>query len=570
MQTPNNPWWRVPAAGVGAMALLTLVSLFALWRLAPPDPLPADAELEFFSAGRAMKDLQWIAAEPHPAGSEAHARVREGIERRFREMQYEVRTEDGLTTDYPILNDLAKGRVVNVVARIPGSERDPSRAVLIVAHYDSVPISYGAADDGAGVAAILETARALTQQPRLRNDVIFLVTDAEELCLCGAKMFAKSDPWAAEVAVVVNFEARGVSGPSIMFETSPDNRALISQYATAANHPAASSLSYEVYRRMPNNTDLTVFKKAGYPGVNFAFIGEAQNYHTPNDTIEHLDIRSLQHHGENMLSLARRFGDSDLGAFRRSAPEGGGDIKDESKPAEANAANAVYFDVLSWKVARYPDWLNWPLAVLGVAALAGVAWAALRGGRVTRGGIIAGALFVPVALGALIAFEQVRLRFFAVASSGRHLPPEVFNNASFAALALGVAALMTAAMIALARRWNGFSLAVGAWIWIAILWVACVVAVPGATYLFAWPLLFGVGTMAWRLWADAPGRSEILTPRAAFAISALGAVPAAVIFTPVIYLVFLAMSLRMFAAIGALIIFASIFALPSMDVTRRE
>ena len=62
---------------------------------------------------------------------------------------------------------------------------------------------------------------------------------------------------------------------------------------------------------MPNDTDFSVVQRANIPGIDFAFAGERNHYHTPNDTIENLDLRTLQHHGENILPLARSLANSD-------------------------------------------------------------------------------------------------------------------------------------------------------------------------------------------------------------------------------------------------------------------
>jgi hypothetical protein len=122
------------------------------------------------------------------------------------------------------------------------------------------------------VAVLLETLRALRSSPPLRNDLIFLFTDGEEPGLLGAKAFVDAHPAAA--ALVLNFEARGTSGPAFMFETSEGNGWIVRQFAEAAPYPQANSLSYKAYRNMPNDTDLTIFKKAGIAGLNFAFIGD--------------------------------------------------------------------------------------------------------------------------------------------------------------------------------------------------------------------------------------------------------------------------------------------------------
>ncbi|NJL27883.1 MAG: M20/M25/M40 family metallo-hydrolase [Thermoanaerobaculia bacterium] len=204
----------------------------------------------------------------------------------------------------------AVARVVNVLGRLVGRER--GRALLLLTHYDSVPNSPGASDDGSGVAAVLETLRALRSGPQLRNDVIFLFTDGEEAGLLGARAFAEQHPWIDDVGAVVNFEARGTRGPSLMFETSDGNARLIGELRRAMGHPRATSYSYEIYKLLPNDTDFSVFRRRGLPGMNFAFIHGATAYHTAQDSFENLDPRSLQHHGEAALGLARGLGEADL------------------------------------------------------------------------------------------------------------------------------------------------------------------------------------------------------------------------------------------------------------------
>jgi len=109
--------------------------------------------------------------------------------------------------------------------------------VALVCHHDSVPTGPGASDDGAGVAALLEAARALKAGPALQNDVILLFTDGEEAGLDGARAFAAGCPWLKDIGLVLNFEARGVSGPVFMFETSVGNGPIIREFARAAPRP---------------------------------------------------------------------------------------------------------------------------------------------------------------------------------------------------------------------------------------------------------------------------------------------------------------------------------------------
>ena len=57
---------------------------------------------------------------------------------------------------------------------------------------------------------ILEGVRAyLALNKTPKNDIIILFSDAEELGLLGAQAFVEHHPWAKNIGLVLNFEARG-------------------------------------------------------------------------------------------------------------------------------------------------------------------------------------------------------------------------------------------------------------------------------------------------------------------------------------------------------------------------
>ena len=198
---------------------------------------------------------------------------------------------------------------------------------------------------------MLETLRALRASGTpLRNDVIFLFTDGEENGLLGAHAFIDEHRWAKDVGLALNFEARGNSGPSIMFETSDENGWLIKEFAKAAPHPMANSLAYEIDKLLPNDTDFTVVKQAGLPGFNFAYIEGVSHYHTMLDRFEQFDERSLQHHGSYALALTRHFSDLNL--------------------IDRKEANAVYFDILGLILIHYPSTWVTPLSIFAFFSFA--------------------------------------------------------------------------------------------------------------------------------------------------------------------------------------------------------
>lgn len=304
MKTTGTPAARLAMAL--ALALWLALSFVPRSR---PSPAPSTAPAADFSADRAMEQVRAIAQKPHPTGSAEHDRVRDYVEAELARQGLTPQLESGHA-------ELSRGRfhaaaeVQNILARLPGTAN--TRPVMLAAHYDSSMRGPGASDDGHGVAVLLETLRALRAGPPLRNDVIFLITDGEERGMLGAVLFMREHPWRGEPGVTLNFEARGTSGSAMMFETSSNNAWLVRGLAAAVPQTDATSAAYEIYRRMPNNTDLSIFKEGGLAGMNFAFIEHPEYYHTAEDTVEHLDPVSLQEQGRYALSLARWFGNQDL------------------------------------------------------------------------------------------------------------------------------------------------------------------------------------------------------------------------------------------------------------------
>ncbi len=479
-----------------ATALLAGMFAVVVVRDRPPDPRPADAPPGEFSAVRAQAYLRGIVADgaPRPAGSEAGALAVERISAQLRALGYAPAIQDAF--DCGLYGMCA--RVRNVVARLEGTAG--GRAVLLVAHHDSVSAGPGAADDASGVAAILEIARALRSGPPTDRPVIFLLDDAEEGGLIGASAFARQHPWAPQVGAVVNLEARGTSGASLMFETSGANDG-IAAALRALPRPRTSSLFAAVYALLPNDTDLTVFKRLGVPGMNFAFIGNAQLYHTARDDLAHLSAASLQHQGENALAAVGALARSDL---ERSA-----------------GWDAVFFDVLGLAVVAWPVWAALPLAALALlATLCALARLRRRDGLTHRA--VAWGLAAFAATGLVAAILGVALRVAAVgpgleAGLFAAQPPAFVAATWLAGLGGATATALTASRRATpAGLWAGTALG-----W-ALLAVAVSALLPGASHLFAVPAL--VAGLAGLTWALSSSRREawslaaILAPAAAAAL----------------------------------------------------
>ena len=432
----------------------------------PPAPAAADSPANQFSAERAMTHEFAIAQKPHPLGSPEHDRVRDYIVAELSRLGLspQIQKATGVTKTYQ-----AAGSVENILARLPGTS-GRADALLLAAHYDSVAAGPGAADDAAGVAALLETLRALRASPPPANDIIFLITDGEEDGLLGASAFLAAHPWARDVRLAVNFEARGNAGPSQMFETSPANGLRVSALAHSVPHPAGSSLTYEIYKRMPNDTDMTQFKKNGIAVLNFAFIGHWEAYHTPLDSPQNLNRGSLQQHGEAALALARHFGAADL--------------------SHLQSPDAVYFSVLGRIFFFYSIRWIWPLAgisaglFLAVALFAGGAGeASLTGIAKAFGACLAGLVLLPVCGW---VFERILTALHARALSDGNLAQNSFYLLSLCALLL---AAWTFAYRALRKTWTAGNLILGAALTLLLLSIPAARWLPGGSYVFQWPLL---------------------------------------------------------------------------------
>lgn len=297
--------------------LIGLVYL-SFYSLMPQNGTPASIAETEFSTERALIPLREITKAPHYIGTEEHARVREYIVEQLNGLGLETEIQEGFIMN-PKWKSLDKSK--NILAKIKGSGN--GKSLLLLSHYDSaLTPSFGASDAGSGVVTILETIRAYIASGKTpKNDIIILFTDAEEVGLDGARLFVENHPWAKNVGIALNFEARGSGGPSNMIvETNGGNKNLINAFMEAdVKFPVASSLMYSIYKMLPNDTDSTVLREGGdIDGFFFAFIDDHFDYHTANDNFENLDRNTLQHQGEYLLPLLHYFANADLSSLKSS------------------------------------------------------------------------------------------------------------------------------------------------------------------------------------------------------------------------------------------------------------
>jgi hypothetical protein len=434
----------------------------------PPGPLSASAPESQFASGRAQETLARLIGDStgHPTGTAQNAMVRQRVIDEMIALGLQVETQSAFSCQ-PRWAVCAN--VTSVMARWPGTSDGP--AVLLTAHYDSVPAGPGAGDDMAGVAALLEVARVLREEPPLTNPVILLFTDGEEIALLGAQAFIDEHPWAREVGVVVNLEANGTSGQSILFETTHHSGWLAQTLDGAVPRLVGNAFADSLYTLFPFNTDLTVYEAAGVPGVNFAFVEGHAQYHTPLDAPPNIDPGSLQHHGDNALAAARAFASQDL----RDPPAG----------------ERVYADLAPGVFVTWP-W-GW---TLGIALALAIGWLAVTALAVRRRDVglrpvLWGLGLVPAAL-LLATLAGLALGILAQVSSGAPVPWYA-NPVPLRVLLWVVALLTVASLVSLHWRRTGLpGMFYGGWLAWTLLGVVIAVIWPAASFMVLAPVLLAL------------------------------------------------------------------------------
>lgn len=333
-------------------------------------------------AARADSDIDYaalaghvavIAERPHPIGSAANREVRDYIVQYFESLGLQTGVQKTtVVSRHPLRaqSPTIIGHVENIFAKLPGSGEGigENEDLVLMAHYDSRADGPGAGDDASGTASIMEVARILTAGPTLRHDVIFLITDGEEMGLLGAQGFFRQHPLAKKAGLILDFEARGSYGVSSMFETSDGNAWLIDNLLDSAPNLNANSLTYEIYKLMPNDTDMSITRGEGIPGLNFAFISGLHDYHSMGDSAANLDSDTLAQQANYVLATARHF--ANLGEW-------------PDPQAQIAAGNMTYFNLWDGVLVSYSEGFAVAIGVvvllLGLWLMAG----ALRAGTVT-------------------------------------------------------------------------------------------------------------------------------------------------------------------------------------------
>ncbi|WP_158501535.1 M28 family metallopeptidase [Vitiosangium sp. GDMCC 1.1324] len=324
-----------------------------------PRPLAADAPSSEFSEERAQRVMRHLAEDigRRIPGTPAHreaATYLVGVLSELPRVEVELQEVEGVYLDD---DTLIAYSTQNVVARLPGRRPD---AVLLSAHYDSAPEGSGAADDALGIAAMVEVARALANEPELENSVIFNFNGAEEYGLLGAAGFMKHR-WASQVRAFVNLEATGLGGRAILFQAGPDASWLLDAYARAVPDPFGDVLGQDLFQNhlIPADTDSHVYRTARIPGLDLALFQDGYAVHSPLDRPDRVEPGSLQHMGDSALAVTR-------------------ELTSRPFPSEGASGPSIYYDVLGLWMIRYGLQGAWAWAAVAALLAAGATVLAAR------------------------------------------------------------------------------------------------------------------------------------------------------------------------------------------------
>jgi len=472
-----------------------------------------------FDTPRAVERLgRVLDGTPHPVDSAALDETRARLLQEIRALGYapELRAH---SVCQAMSGVAARCAFVQNIFFTAGPKDGP--ALVLAAHYDSVEASPGFGDDGIGLAVWLEVAHHLKREPPSRP-VAFLLTDGEETGLLGAQAFVDNqDDYPFTVGRIINLEARGVTGPAMMFETGRPNAALVSDWAKSGARPFSNSMMTAVYELLPNSTDLTVFLNAGFNGVNIAISDGVEFYHTNRDDLAELDRASVQHMGDQALGATRAFLASDWSA-------------------DASAGDLVYSDIGSRLFVSLPQVFG--LVLLGPCFGA----SAMLLVRPTRSGgwrkLDLRALLLPpsliVASGIAALALQQAISLFRPDTAFWMAHPQAFNMAIFT-LTLLLSAL---ALLRIAPGSSRETLYASGWFWFLIVGMGLSFAVPGFSMIFLIPGLVFVmaGAAAW------------LLPRLQLIAYSIASLFLALIFFPLIHLLDVTMGLGMAAMFGVI------------------
>mgnify|MGYP001026845480 FL=1 len=201
-----------------------------------------------------------------------------------------------------LLQDEYKKISHNVVATIPGGTKK-QEVLCFTAHYDSVPFSTGAYDNGTGTVTILE-ALAHFSKNKPERTLKFIWCGSEEMGLLGAKSYTENHKEElASYRLCINVDMTGVViGKDIACCTSEK---ALPEYINYMGRELGFPISAKqgVY-----SSDSTPFADHGVPALSFARIAPrgGAEIHSRRDVLDFLDSKNYYKTVQFIIQFAER------------------------------------------------------------------------------------------------------------------------------------------------------------------------------------------------------------------------------------------------------------------------
>jgi hypothetical protein len=447
------------------------------------NPAPTDSPPELFLADNSARHIKAISSVPHPMGTVENERVRDYIIDELSRLGLAAKIQTTQVQDYYAKYE--ESRMVdihNVYIELPGT--DSTGIIALVGHYDTAQATPGANDDGSAVGTLLETARCILVGQPLKNDVLLVFTDAEEpgQFRYGARYFVDNYENITDIKLVLNFEALGRSGPSIMFETTPGNNKLISNFSKATANPVAFSFMNDLIRLVaPGSTDMIAFEEQGINSMDFAYPLERTVYHTALDNAESLDKRSLQHHGNYAVDITRYFG-----------------MKDLNELTSAKESASVFHSFFGNTLLHYPQWLVIPLTIVTGILFFALVIIGIRRNKLSLRGVL---LSAPIFIGELLVMVIITTLAWwgldeAHLALGIVVEPTIKAHLLFTAFLILSFLAMILWRKLLKKRMSKLDITFGPVVFWWLISLLFALYLPGFNVIMIWPLLFSLVPLA--------------------------------------------------------------------------
>lgn len=219
----------------------------------------------------------------------------------------------------PGASQVEQGHTSNAIGWLQGS--DPDAGVLMIsAHLDHIGVRsdgvvmYGANDDASGTVAVIELARTLAANGPHERSILFVAYGSEEAGLLGSRYFVDHPPIPLEeIAANLEIEMIGDQDPQLPagvmmmtgFERSNFGQALKDRGALVGPDPYPEQNFFQ----RSDNYALALKGIVAHTVSGWATI---PTYHTPEDTIENLNIPFMTNAIQSLVEPLKAMADGDF------------------------------------------------------------------------------------------------------------------------------------------------------------------------------------------------------------------------------------------------------------------